>query len=83
MDKLSTDSTTASNMLTQYQDSLTQLQTMQKQVTQVNSDNEEAQAAIYQRGYDAAVRLENVIDQMLNTLINNTGTSSTSSTTSD
>jgi flagellar hook-associated protein FlgK len=56
---------------------------MQKQVTQVNSDNEEAQAAIYQRGYDAAVRLENVIDQMLNTLINNTGTSSTSSTTSD
>jgi flagellar hook-associated protein 1 FlgK len=83
MDKLSTDSTTASNMLTQYQDSLTQLQTMQKQVTQVNSDNEEAQAAIYQRGYDAAVRLENVIDQMLNTLINNTGTSSTSSTTSN
>ena len=83
MDKLSADSTTASSMLTQYEDSLTQLQTMQQQVTQVNSDNEEAQAAIYQRGYDAAVRLENTIDQMLNTLINNTGTSSTSSTTSN
>ncbi len=82
IDKLAGDTSTASSMFSQYQSSLTQLQTMQQQVTQVNVDNEEAQAELYQRGYDASVRLENVIDQMLNTLINDTGTPSNSTTTS-
>lgn len=82
MNKLSDDASTADSMLSQYQASLTQLQTMQTQVTQVNVDNEEAQAELYQRGYDASVRLENVIDQMLNTLINDTGTPSNSTTSS-
>ena len=82
MDKLSGDNTTASNMLSQYQASLTQLQTMQQQVTQVNVDNQNALAATYQMNYDASVRLENTIDAMLNTLINNTGTPSNSTTSS-
>jgi flagellar hook-associated protein FlgK len=80
--KLAGDMQASSTVLTQAQDSLTQLQTMQNNITKVDETAELAQAKLYQRAYDASVKLMDVIDEMLNMLINNTGTSSSTSSTS-
>jgi len=50
--------------------------TLQTQQSGVDLNAEMARAAAYQRSYQAAVRLQYIIDDMLNVLINRTGSSS-------
>jgi len=45
----------------------------------VNLDEELAQARLYQRSYEASVRLQFILDEILNVLINHTGSSASSS----
>jgi flagellar hook-associated protein FlgK len=77
VDGLSADVQSADDTLSASQAALDQLNTMQSNITKVNQDQELAQAKEYQRAYDASVQLMNVIDEMLNILINKTGSSST------
>jgi flagellar hook-associated protein 1 FlgK len=71
----------ASNMLQANKNVLDQLQTMQSNITKVDVNAEKAKAAMYQRAYDASVQLSTVINEMMDMLINHTG-SSVSTTTS-
>lgn len=65
-------------ILEEYQATVDNLQAIQDSITQVNEDEEIAIAKKYQRAYDASVRLMAVIDQMMNMLINRTGSQSSS-----
>jgi flagellar hook-associated protein 1 FlgK len=66
----------STNMLTSSKSAVDQLQTMQANITHVDAVQEQAQARLYQRAYDASVQLMTVIDEMMNILINHTGTPS-------
>ncbi|PKL92559.1 MAG: flagellar hook-associated protein FlgK [Candidatus Goldiibacteriota bacterium HGW-Goldbacteria-1] len=66
----------ALNAQSQYKTTAEALQGMQSEVTAVDENAELAKAKLYQRSYDASVRLMAVIDQMLNMLINRMGTPS-------
>jgi flagellar hook-associated protein FlgK len=72
----------SASLLKGYQAAVDQYQNMQTEITHVNADQELAAAKMYQRAYDASVKLMEVIDEMLNILINRTGTSSSSISTS-
>jgi flagellar hook-associated protein FlgK len=45
----------------------------------VDLNAELAQAILYQRSYEAAVRMQYIMDEMLNVLINHTGSSASNS----
>jgi flagellar hook-associated protein 1 FlgK len=75
---LSSATTSADDTLSADKASLTQLQAQETKITSVDETEELAQAKIYQRAYDASVKLMDIIDEMLNVLINKTGTSSSS-----
>jgi len=68
----------AENILGQYENSAQQLKNVQASITRVDEEEELARAKTYQRAYDASVRLLAVIDQMMNMLINRTGSQSSS-----
>jgi flagellar hook-associated protein FlgK len=53
-----------------------QTQQLQDNVSKVDLNAELAQARIFQRSYEASVRLQAILDEVLNVLINHTGTSS-------
>jgi flagellar hook-associated protein 1 FlgK len=65
---------TGDTTLSEYQAALAQYQGMQDNITKVNVDQEQIQAAEYQRAYDATVKVSEVIDEMLDMLINKTAT---------
>ncbi len=69
---------TGENISGEYHAALEQFQGMQDAITRVNENQEILQAKMYQRAYDASVRLMSVIDEMLNMLINRTATPSSS-----
>lgn len=56
-----------------------QTQQLQDNESKVDINQELAQARIFQRSYEASVRLQAIMDEMLNVLINHTGTSSSAS----
>ncbi len=66
----------ALNAQNQYKVTAESLKGMQEEVTAVDENAEIAKAKLYQRQYDASVRLMAVIDQMLNMLINRMGSPS-------
>ncbi|HDT15352.1 MAG TPA: flagellar hook-associated protein FlgK [Firmicutes bacterium] len=66
----------AINIQQQHADTILLLDNLQTEITRVDEEQEIALAKQYQRAYDASVRLLSVIDQMLNMLINRTGTPS-------
>ncbi|MEI7541649.1 MAG: flagellar hook-associated protein FlgK [bacterium] len=72
------DASSAATMVASDKSTLDQLQAMQDTITKVDVNAELAKAKLYQRAYDASVKFMSVIDEMLNMLINKTGTSSTS-----
>jgi flagellar hook-associated protein FlgK len=63
-------------IMNQYKAGLDQTQAIQDNVTKVDDQAELVKAKMYQRAYDASVRLSAVIDEMFNILINQMGTSS-------
>jgi flagellar hook-associated protein FlgK len=66
---------------TQAQAMVDQTQTLQDQTSLVSLEGELAQARVFQRSFEASVRLQAIIDEMLNTLINHMGSSTVSSST--
>jgi len=76
MGKLKGALLSAKNMESQYDTTVESLKGMQEEVTAVDENAEIATAKLYQRQYDASVRLMAVIDQMLNMLINRMGSPS-------
>jgi flagellar hook-associated protein FlgK len=56
-----------------------QTQQLQDNESKVDINQELAQARLFQRSYEASVRLQAIMDEMLNVLINHTGTSSSAS----
>lgn len=70
---LSQEQSTQSTLSTQAQNMVTQTQQLQNSVSQVNLNEETAQAQTYQYAYDASVELQQVMAQMLDVLINHTG----------
>jgi flagellar hook-associated protein FlgK len=66
----------SATLMNQYKAGLDQTQAIQTNITKVDPNAELAKAKLYQRAYDASVRLSEVIDEMLNMLINHMGTSS-------
>jgi len=78
MGKLKGALLSSDNMKSQYSTTTDALKGMQEEVTAVDENAEIAKAKLYQRQYDASVRLMGVIDQMLNMLINRMGTPSSS-----
>jgi flagellar hook-associated protein 1 len=79
--QLSAQVSSGESLLSGYEAALSQYQTMQSDITTVDENTELAQAKLYQRAYDASVRLLSVIDEMLNMLINRTATPSDTTTT--
>ena len=79
--QLSGDMNSSSSMLSSYKSALDQLTTMQANITKVDVNAEQAKAAMYQRAYDASVQLSTVINEMLDMLINHTGSSVSTTTT--
>ncbi|MEI7639958.1 MAG: flagellar hook-associated protein FlgK [bacterium] len=69
----------ASSMLDSYTAGVDQVQALQDSVTAVDVNAELVQAKLFQRAYEASVKLSAVIDEMLNMLINRMATSSSSS----
>jgi flagellar hook-associated protein FlgK len=57
-----------------------QTQTLQNNESAVDLNAELAQAKLYQRSYEASVRMQFILDEILNTLINHTGSSAPDST---
>lgn len=57
-----------------------QTRSLQQAQSQVDLNAELAQARLYQRSYEASVRLQFILDEMLNVLINRTGSSASGST---
>jgi flagellar hook-associated protein 1 FlgK len=57
-----------------------QSQQLQDNVSKVDVNSELAQARLYQRSFEASVRLQGILDEMLNVLINHTGTQSSAGT---
>jgi hypothetical protein len=57
-----------------------QTQQLQDNESKVDLNQELAQARLFQRSYEASVRLQGILDEMLNVLINHTGTASSSGT---
>jgi len=81
-------STTLGGRVTAEGVNVTQAQALVDQTTQLQQNEsgvdvaaELAQARIYQRSYEASVRLQAIMDEMLNVLINHMGSSTTSSST--
>lgn len=64
------------SLLNGYKAALAQYQDMQTRIAGVNAEQELANAKMYQRAYDASVKLMYIVDEMLNILINRTGTPS-------
>ncbi len=67
---------TSRNIMAQHAAALNLYQQLQDNITKVNEDEELQRAKLYQRAYDASIRLLSIIDQMLNMLINRTATPS-------
>jgi flagellar hook-associated protein FlgK len=76
---LSTQSEAASVAVQQAQAMVNQTQQLQNNVSQVDPAQETAQAMLYQRSFEASVRLQAIIDDMLNVLINQMGSPDSSS----
>jgi flagellar hook-associated protein 1 len=70
---LGVDSSTASSQSSNQQVLIDQLTTQQQQVSGVSLDEETTNLIQYQHAYQAAARVISVVDDMLDTLINNTG----------
>lgn len=66
------------SLLNGYKAALQQYENMQTEITSVDLEQELANAKMYQRAYDASVKLLSIIDQMMNMLINGTGSPSSS-----
>jgi flagellar hook-associated protein 1 FlgK len=67
------DASTASSQSTNQQVLIDHLTTQQQQVSGVSLDEETTNLIQYQHAYQAAARVISVVDDMLDTLINNTG----------
>jgi flagellar hook-associated protein 1 FlgK len=78
--KLSSQSSSDSLFETQAQNAATALQNVQDGIAKVDYNQETALASEYQRAYEASVRVQAVIDQMLDVLINHMGSSTSVST---
>jgi flagellar hook-associated protein 1 len=63
----------AASNATQRQSALTALETQRESVSGVNLDEEAANLVKYQRAYQAATRMMNAVDEMLDQVINNMG----------
>jgi flagellar hook-associated protein 1 len=70
---LGVDSSTAQSQSNSQQVLITQLTNQQQQTSGVSLDEETTNLIQYQHAYQAAARVISVVDQMLDTLINNTG----------
>jgi flagellar hook-associated protein 1 len=70
---ISAQQSSATVAATQAQALVSNTQQLQNNVSQVNTDQETAQAEAYQRSYEAAIRIQSVINEMLDTLINRMG----------
>jgi flagellar hook-associated protein 1 FlgK len=70
---LGVDASTATSQSTNQQVLISQLTTQQEQVSGVSLDEETTNLIQYQHAYQAAARVISVVDDMLDTLINNTG----------
>ena len=70
---ISAQKSSATVAATQAQALVSNTQQLQNNVSQVNTDQETAQAEAYQRSYEASIRIQSVIDEMLDTLINRMG----------
>jgi flagellar hook-associated protein 1 len=70
---LGVDASTANSQSANQQVLITHLTTQQQQVSGVSLDEETTNLIQYQHAYQAAARVINVVDDMLDTLINNTG----------
>jgi flagellar hook-associated protein 1 FlgK len=81
--ELSAKGSTAATAVTEAKSLVTQTQTLQNSVSQVNTDQENAQALVYERAYEAAVRLQTIMDDVLNVLINNVGSPSSSNNSTE
>lgn len=66
-------------MVQQAQALVDQTQSLQDAQSSVDLNAELAQARLYQRSYEASVRMQFILDEILNTLINRTGSSSSGS----
>lgn len=66
-------------LTTQAQALVDQTQQLQDNESKVDLNVELAQARIFQRSYEASVRLQSIMDEMLNVLINHTGALASSS----
>ncbi len=77
--QLSAEAQTETVLKQQSQDLVNATQVLQDQTAQVNLDEELALARVLQRSYEAAARLQFILDEMLNVLINRTGSSSSGS----
>jgi flagellar hook-associated protein FlgK len=66
-------------MVQQAQALVDQTQALQDQQSKVDLNAELAQARLYQRSYEASVRMQFILDEILNTLINRTGSSASGS----
>ena len=67
---------------TQAQAVVDNTQQMQDQQSSVDLNEELAQSRLYQRSYEASVRLQGIMDEMLNVLINHMGSSEISTNSS-
>jgi flagellar hook-associated protein 1 FlgK len=70
---LGVDASTATNQSSNQQVLIDHLTTQQQQVSGVSLDEETTNLIQYQHAYQAAARVISVVDDMLDTLINNTG----------
>jgi flagellar hook-associated protein 1 FlgK len=70
---LGVDSRTAASQATNQQVLVSHITTQQQQVSGVSLDEETTNLIQYQHAYQAAACVISVVDQMLDTLINNTG----------
>jgi flagellar hook-associated protein FlgK len=77
---LGSRSAAATVMAQQSQALVDQSQQLQDNTSKVDVGAELAQARLYQRSFDASVRLQGILDEMLNVLINHTGTQSSAGT---
>ncbi|MCE5299884.1 MAG: flagellar hook-associated protein FlgK [Spirochaetia bacterium] len=76
--KLEANVKLSDDMQKSYQNALDQFEGIQDSITKVDEKEELARAKLYQRAYDASVRLMSIVDEMYNMLINRTATPSTS-----
>lgn len=81
MTGLSDTSSMDALLTAQYQSTSDGLQAVQDSISKVDLAQEQAQAAAYQRSYEASVRIQAIMDQMLNVLINHMGSSAPSAST--